>query len=87
MTRVVNGIYDDIVLDTGFFVTDKEVDLLCDWLAAYADALEKAWKRNGSPAKPTPKHVKVRSFINAVARKRKGEDKPPATPKAATKKN
>lgn len=51
-----------------------------------ADALEKAWKRNGSPAKPTPKHVKVRSFINAVARKRNGEDKTPAAPKTAPKK-
>ena len=73
MTRVVNGIYDDIVLDTGFFIADKEADLLCDWLGSYAEALEKTWKRNGAPPKPTPKHVKVRSFINAVARKRKGD--------------
>ena len=72
MTRVVNGIYDTVELDTGFFVTDKETDILCGWLGSYADALEKAWARNESQGNPkTAKHAKVRSFINAVARKRK----------------
>ena len=85
MTRVYKGIYDDVVLDTGFFITDKETDLLCDWLGFYADALEKAWTRANPNADAkvarTAKHAKVRSFIKAVARKRKGDETTsPSTP-------
>ena len=88
MTRVVNGIYDTIELDTGFFITDKEADILCDWLGCYADALEKAWVRAGSQGNPkSAKHVKVRSFINAVARKRNGEDAAPSKPPPVAKKS
>ena len=71
MTRIVNGFYDDVVVDSGFFISDADADLLCSWLAAYADALEKAWIRNGSQGSPkAAKHAKVRSFIAAVARGR-----------------
>lgn len=73
MTRVVKGIYDKVELDTGFFISDRDADLLCDWLGSYSDALEKAWQRanpNGNPR--AAKHTKVRSFITAVARLRKG---------------
>lgn len=74
MTRVVNGIYDDVELDTGFFITDKETDLIASWLSSYADALEAAWKRANPNADPksarSAKHRKVRSFVEAVARKR-----------------
>lgn len=81
MTRIVDGIYDELVMDTGFFIKDKEADILCEWLAAYADALEKAWIRKGSQGNPkSAKHTKVRSFIRAVERKRKGDDKPSAPP-------
>lgn len=84
MTRIVNGIYDDLVMDTGFFISDQETDILCDWLESYASALERAWERSGSEGNPrTAKHAKVRSFIKAVTRKRKGEAEP-AKSKLAT---
>ena len=83
MTRVVNGIYDDIELETGFFITDKETDLIASWLGCYADALEKAFQRANpnadAKAVRAAKHTKVRSFIAAVARKRKGEAATPKT--------
>ena len=81
MTRVVNGIYDDVELETGFFVTDKETDILCSWLGCYAEALEKSFQRANpsadAKAARAAKHNKVRSFIRAVERKRKGEENTP----------
>ena len=92
MTRVVNGIYDDIELDTGFFISDKEADLIASWLTCYADALEAAWKRANPDADAKTargaKHRQVRSFVDAVARKRGTSAAPPQDPqKTAPKKN
>ena len=92
MTRVVNGIYDDIELDTGFFISDKETDLIASWLTCYADALEAAWKRANPPAAPKSargaKHRQVRSFVDAVARKRGTSAAPSPVPsKPAPEKN
>lgn len=92
MTRVINGIYDDVELDTGFFISDKETDLIASWLTCYADALEAAWKRANPNADPKSargaKHRQVRSFVDAVARKRGGGTAPSQDPsKAAPEKN
>jgi len=71
MTRVVDGIFDTAELDTGFFIPDNQVDLLCEWLGAYADALERAWVKNGSDGDPKiQKFNRVRSFLRAVERHR-----------------
>lgn len=67
MTRIKNGFWSDVELEDGFFLTDKEVAIVTEWLECYAEALEKAWKRSGSPSDgKTPKHVKVRSFAKRV---------------------
>ena len=92
MTRVVNGIYDDIELDTGFFISDKETDLIASWLTCYADALEAAWKRANPEADAKTargaKHRQVRSFVDAVARKRGTSAAPSQAPsKPAPEKN
>lgn len=71
MTRVVSGIYDDVELATGIFLSDNEVDIVIDWLDSYADALEKSWVKKGSEGDPLKqKFAKVRSFKKAVFCKR-----------------
>lgn len=71
MTRVVNGIYDDIELQTGFFIEDKRIDIIVGWLDSYANALEKQWIKNGSEGDPKiQKFAQVRSFKAAVERGR-----------------
>lgn len=92
MTRVVNGIYDEIEIDSGFFITDKETDLIASWLTCYADALEAAWKRANPNADPKSargaKHRQVRSFVDAVARKRGTSAAPSQDPqKTASEQN
>lgn len=71
MTRVVKGIYDDVTLDTGFFLADKEIDIVVDWLESYAKALESSWVKKGSEGDPRKqKFSKVRSFGAAINRNR-----------------
>lgn len=74
MTRVIDGIMSDIVLDSGFLITDKDADILCDWLNSYAEALEKGWVKRGSEGDPkAQKYSKVRSFSRAVDKARNSE--------------
>lgn len=71
MTRVVEGIYDDVELGSGFFISDRQADVIADWLESYAQALEKAWLRNGGTGDPSKqKHEVVRSYIRAVKKLR-----------------
>lgn len=76
MTRVVKGIYDDVCLDTGFFLVDKEIDILVEWLESYAKALENSWVKKGGEGEPNKqKFAKVRSFGAAIKRNREQGDK------------
>lgn len=73
MTRIKNGIWDEVELESGFFITERDTDIICDWLKSYSDALEAAWRSKGSEGEERKaKHTKVRSFILAVERKRGG---------------
>lgn len=75
MTRVINGIYDDVCIDTGFFLGDREIDILVEWLESYAKALENSWSRKGGEGDPgKQKFTKVRSFGAAVKRNRERGD-------------
>ena len=76
MTRVVKGIYDDVCLDRGFFLCNKEVDIVVDWLESYAKALENSWRKKGGEGNPSKqKFAKVRSFGAAIKRNREQGDK------------
>lgn len=67
MTRVIGGIFDDVELGTGYFIPDKQIMLLREWLGCYADALEKGWVKRGSVGDPKhEKFAKVRSFLRAT---------------------
>lgn len=71
MTRVVNGIFDDAVLSNGFFIEDKKIDIIIEWLDSYANALERQWVKNGSQGDPAvQKFAKVRSFKAAINKSR-----------------
>lgn len=72
MVRVFRGIYSDVVLGDGFFLPDSKVDIICEWLGGYADALEMIWKNQGGIGDPKrAKHTMIRSFKRAVERMRK----------------
>jgi len=71
MTRVIKGIYDNVELNTGFFLPDAQVDIICGWLEDYAIKLEAEWVSSGSSGDPKRQtFAKVRSFKSAVCRDR-----------------
>lgn len=67
MVRIKNGFWSDVALEDGYFLDDSEIAIVTEWLECYAEALEKAWVRAGSPrGNGVPKHMKVRSFGRKV---------------------
>lgn len=77
ITRIEKGIYDDIVMDSGYFIRDSTMNIINGWLDKYAKALENKWVKEGSQGdEKQQKHYKVRKFISLTGGvNEKGEEK------------
>lgn len=75
MTRVRGGMFDDVCLYNGFYIPDDKIDLICEWLTGYAEALDMIDRANGSEPDPKKsKQAKIRSFMRAVSEGRKNDN-------------